>query len=457
EAEKALHEGLKISLEIAPKSALISQIKRLFGDLYIATGKYELAEKYTNEALVVAEKIGEKIEIAACYRIFAQLEQHKSAQVDKAKEYYTKAIDLFKLIGSRYELSVTQYIAATSGLYHNGERHAMLYMARDYFESEGVMPFLNKIESALKNPAAKEKLKPISSNTPEIITVNPKMKKLVELAENVAQSDMSILLTGETGTGKDLMASYIHHMSCREGNFVEVNCPLFADGLFEVELFGSVKGAYTGSDRDRIGRVELANNGTLFLNEVGDIPIQRQVKLLRVIETGEYEKVGSSKKLKTNFRVIAATNLDLEQRIQEGKFRADLYYRLKCVHLDLPPLRERIDDIPELVKYIFNRGGNTVKTDNGFQRLTELLSVFPWTGNVRELKKRVEELIAKQGHIDDMINSILYSDNGTDADILLRVLKHTDWNRSRTAELFNVSEGTIRNWIRKYGLLEIHS
>ncbi len=331
--EKALKKGLKISLEIAPESALISQIKRLFGDLYLATNKYKLADKYTKEALVVAEKIGEKVEIAACYRIFAQLEHrndndNKSAQADKAKEYYTKAIDLFKLIGSRYELAVTQYLAATSGLYHNGVRHAMLYMTRDYFESENVKPYLKKIEKALKNPTTKEKLKPIASGAPTIIAVNPQMKKLVEIAENVAQSDMSVLLTGETGTGKDLIASYIHHASCREGDFVEFNCPLFSDGLFESELFGSVKGAFTSANKDRVGRVELANNGTLFLNEISEIPVQQQAKLLRVIETGEYEKVGSSKKLKTNCRIIVATNVDLKQRISDGKFRADLYHRI---------------------------------------------------------------------------------------------------------------------------------
>ncbi|MGP8321699.1 MAG: sigma 54-interacting transcriptional regulator [Methanosarcinaceae archaeon] len=458
EAEKALKKGLKISLEIAPESALISQIKRLFGDLYFATEKYDLAKKYTDEALVVAEKIGEKVEIAACYRIFAQLEHHNGNN-NKAKEYYTKAIDLFKLIGSRYELAVTQYLAATSGLYHNGVRHAMLYMARDYFESENVTPYLEKIEKALKNPTAKEKLKPIASNGPTIIAVNPQMKKLVEIAENVAQSDMSVLLTGETGTGKDLMAEYIHHMSCREGDFVEVNCPIFSDGLFEAELFGSVKGAYTGAVSDRIGRVEMANNGTLFLNEVGDIPIRHQVKLLRVIETGEYEKVGSSKMLKVNCRVIAATNGDLEQRIYDGEFRADLYHRIKCIHVDLPPLNERREDTPQLIKFFLERNGLNFKNENGnLERVASLLSYRNWTGNVRQLENFIKKLSHDSGKdFNKLIMLVQDSLQKPDRDELINILESTNWNRSQTAELLGVSEGTIRNWIRKYDLLELIS
>ncbi|MGP8321435.1 MAG: sigma 54-interacting transcriptional regulator [Methanosarcinaceae archaeon] len=457
EAEKTLKKGLKISLEIAPEGDMISQIKRLFGDLYIATEKYDFAKKYTKEALVVAEKIGEKVEIAACYRIFAQLEHrndNKSAQADKAKEYYTKAIDLFKLIGSRYELAVTQYLAATSGLYYNGVRHAMLYMAKDYFESENIKPYLKKIEKALKNPTAKEKLKPIASGAPTIIAVSPQMKKLVEKAENVAQSDMVVLLTGETGTGKDLMAKYIHHASCRKGEFVEFNCPQITENLFEAELFGSVKGAFTGADSNRIGRVELANNGTLFLNEISEIPIQQQAKLLRVIETGEYEKVGSSKKLKTNCRVIAATNVDLEQRIYDGQFRADLYHRINEISIHLLPLCERREDIPELVKYFIKEVGFNV---NGHKKhVDDVIRKFSrnhWSGNVRELRNNIKRLYLSSGKsMIKMSEQVNLHQSFSEKEELLSILNQTKWNKRETARILGVSEGTIRYRIKKYNL-----
>jgi tetratricopeptide (TPR) repeat protein len=172
---------LELSLTIAPESALISQNKRLFGDLYIATEKYDLAEKYATEALVVAEKINERVEIAACWRIFAQVAHHRGEDT-KAREWYDKAIDLFNLIGTRYELAVTRYLAAASGLYNASERTAMLYMAREYFEAEEVAPFIAKVQTQLsQQPPSRAAVDKSSDGCPTIITVNEEMKKLLDL------------------------------------------------------------------------------------------------------------------------------------------------------------------------------------------------------------------------------------------------------------------------------------
>ncbi|MCK4460196.1 MAG: sigma 54-interacting transcriptional regulator, partial [candidate division Zixibacteria bacterium] len=265
-AEKALKEGLELSLKIAPESALISQNKRLFGDLYIAAEKYDLAEQYATEALVVAEKINERVEIAACWRIFAQVAQHRGEDA-KAREWYDKAIDLFNLIGSRYELAVARYLAAASGLYNKSERTAMLYMAREYFEAEGVTPYLAKVEAQLSRQPSSIKVDKSSDSCPNIITVNDEMKKLLNLAEHVAPSEMTVFLTGDTGTGKDLLARYIHFCSGRKGEFVTVNAAAIPNPMIEAELFGHTKGAFTSADRDRPGLLEQADNGTFYLNE----------------------------------------------------------------------------------------------------------------------------------------------------------------------------------------------
>ena len=261
-AEKALTDGLKISLEIAPESSLVSQIKRLFGDLYVATEKYDLAHQYATEALEVAEKINERVEIAACYRIFAQIENHNGNE-NKAREWFKKAIDLFRLIGSNYELAVTRYLAGVSGLYHSGERMAMLYLAREYFESEDVKPYIEKTDTALRSTAYVS-AKPNRIGAPTIIAVSPVMKRLVKKAKSIAESEMNILLTGPTGTGKNLLARYIHDCSGRQGEFITVECTGIPEALLESELFGYEKGAFTGADLPKRGRFELAQGGTLF-------------------------------------------------------------------------------------------------------------------------------------------------------------------------------------------------
>ncbi|MDD4051833.1 MAG: sigma 54-interacting transcriptional regulator, partial [candidate division Zixibacteria bacterium] len=208
-AEKALLQGLGISLDIAPESALVSQIKRRLGDACLGLGRLDSAKRYTEEGLAVAEKLNERAEIAACWRILAQLEHHYG-HVEKARDWFDRAIDLFNRIGSMYELAATRYMAATSGLFGEGGRQALLYLAREYFEKEAVRPYLEKIDREMKTVAEPEIPRPKTdgSEPPLVITVNPAMAKNLETARNIASSDMAILLTGPSGVGKDLLAKY---------------------------------------------------------------------------------------------------------------------------------------------------------------------------------------------------------------------------------------------------------
>ena len=459
-AEKALSKGLEISLEIAPESSLVSQIKRLFGDLYIATEKYDLAHQFATEALAVAGKINERVEIAACYRIFAQIENHRGND-SEAREWFSKAIDLFRLIGSNYELAVTRYSAGASGLYHNGERYAILYLAREYFESEEVKPYIEKTDAELR------KGKPLGHNTRKsvgnrngqaIIARSPVMKKLIERAKSIAESDMTVLVTGETGTGKNLLASHIHNCSNRQGKFITVECTGIPEALLESELFGYEKGAFTGADSLKRGRFELAQGGTLFLDEIGDIPVSTQVKLLRALEDRKIMRLGSVKEILLDIRIIAATNCDLHQRMKENLFRSDLYYRLNNILIDLPPLSERVEDIPTMVEHFLINSGNGFKVNGNGQaikRLGVLLSIPDYGGNIRELKNRVEKLLfMSDGNVDRMIELVLDDNALSERDWLLRILDRTAWNRRETARRLGVSEGTIRKRIRNYDLVQ---
>jgi len=229
-----------------------------------------------------------------------------------------------------------------------------------------------------------------------IIGQSNKMLEVVQRLLQAAPTDLSVLITGETGTGKEIFANAIHGLSKRSKfPFVSVNCGAIPETLLESELFGHEKGAFTGAIEQRKGFFEVADNGTIFLDEIGEMPVGTQVKLLRVLESGEFMRLGSSKKLRVDVRVVAATNRELENEIINGNFRQDLYFRLKSVHLLLPPLREHIGDIPFLVDYFANKiaDANRMKYEGISDEAIRILQNLPWHGNVRELRNLIETIM----------------------------------------------------------------
>ncbi len=232
-------------------------------------------------------------------------------------------------------------------------------------------------------------------NFGDIIGKSPKMEDVYKVIDRIAQSNVTILVRGETGTGKELVAAAIHKRSKRKDEpFIKLNCAAITDTLLESELFGHEKGAFTDAKDTRKGRFELADGGTLFLDEIGDISASAQVKLLRVLQEREFERVGGSKTIKVNVRLVAATNRNLEQMVKDGTFREDLYYRLNVIPIDLPPLRERGEDIKLLVNFFLERSMKNHKkrvviTDEAMAKLMQ----YPWPGNVRELENTIERIV----------------------------------------------------------------
>jgi len=242
-------------------------------------------------------------------------------------------------------------------------------------------------------------------NFEEIIGESPPIRKVLKAVEMVAPTDATVLLIGETGTGKELLARAVHNLSPRKDRaLVKVNCAALPPGLIESELFGHEKGAFTGALARKIGRFELADGGTIFLDEIGDLPMDLQAKLLRVLQEGEFERVGGTSTLKVDVRVIAATNRDLEKAFQENAFRPDLYYRLSVFPVSIPPLRERKQDIPPLVRYFVMKYGGKLgkKIEKIPQKTMEALLNYPWPGNVRELENVIERavIISKGSQLD---------------------------------------------------------
>jgi DNA-binding NtrC family response regulator len=244
------------------------------------------------------------------------------------------------------------------------------------------------------------------ADVPELIADSRIMQPVLRLIERVGPSDANVLITGEPGTGKEVVARWLHYRSNRSDRpLVTVNTGGLSEGVFESEMFGHVKGAFTDAKADRVGYFELAGHGTLFLDEIGNLPLTQQAKLLRVLESGEYQRVGSSKARKVDVRIITATNSNLERSVADGTFREDLYYRLNTVEIQLPPLRERQEDIPLLAAHFLRiSGAKYGRPDMRFSASAmDALLRHPWPGNVRELRHSIERaVLLTENHTVDL-------------------------------------------------------
>jgi formate hydrogenlyase transcriptional activator len=308
-------------------------------------------------------------------------------------------------------------------------------------------------------------------NFEEIIGQSEPLRALLRKIEQVAPTDSTVLIRGETGTGKELLARAVHDRSKRkERALVKVNCGTIPAGLVESELFGHEKGAFTGATQRRIGRFELANGGTIFLDEVTELPLDTQVKLLRVLQEGEFERVGSSQTLKVDVRVIAATNRNLSEIVGKGVFRSDLFYRLNVFPLEAPPLRERKGDIPLLVNYFLSRFSKKLgKEVHGVsQKAMESLVGYHWPGNVRELQNVIERaVVVARGPVVQIDASMLASESGamesapidtlenTERNHILRALSATRWvihGKKGAAEILGINPSTLRSRMEKLGI-----
>ena len=320
----------------------------------------------------------------------------------------------------------------------------------------------------IENVYLQEEIK-TEHNFEEIIGRSAALKTILRGAEQVASSDATVLIRGETGTGKELVARAIHNLSQRKDTpLVKVNCGAIPANLVESELFGHEKGAFTGALQRRIGRFEMADGGTIFLDEVGELPSDTQVKLLRVLQDGEFERVGSSKPVKVDVRVIAATNRNLSAAIKEGAFRQDLFYRLNVFPLDMPPLRERKTDIPLLVNFFINKFGKKMGKDiKGVSKATlERMESYSWPGNVRELQNVIERaVVTASGSTIEIDDSILGADSTSHADVealqqverahIIRVLKQTNWvvhGHAGAAAILRINPSTLRFRMQKLGI-----
>lgn len=319
----------------------------------------------------------------------------------------------------------------------------------------------------------------------DFIGSSKKIRELVSIIEKVAVTDSSVLITGESGTGKEMVARYIHELSPRKnGAFVKVNCGALTETLLESEMFGHEKGAFTGAVRQKLGRFELADGGTIFLDEIGEISLSTQVKLLRVLQEREFERVGGEKTIKVDVRIIAATNKNLQKEVKSGCFREDLYYRLYIVPIEIPPLRERREDIPELVQFFIKK--HKERTRSSVEGISDealkILNKYPWPGNIRELENVIEQtLVLSSGKTIEVENLPFHIRNplceqknekgfivsrysqgmnldeflsDVEREIIKETLIMTNNNKAEASRLLGIKSSALQYKIAKYRLLE---
>ena len=299
----------------------------------------------------------------------------------------------------------------------------------------------------------------------DLLTANPAMQRIVQLAGNLAANDITVLITGESGTGKELLARHIHRRSRRKDKpFVAVNCAAIPENLLESELFGHEKGAFTGAGERKKGKVELADSGTILLDEIGEMPMLLQAKMLRVLQEREIDRVGGKEPVKVDVRVIATTNRDLVVECSEGRFREDLFYRLNVFPLRIPPLRERPEDIPVLAEhFIRNFSAVAGKAIRGCsEEVIAELQRMPWRGNVREFENVLQRAvflcngdIVEKGDlmVDHAVPGIAANGKLRDMEkeMIMKTLKEVNGNKAKAAKLLGVSVRTVRNKLSEYG------
>ncbi len=345
------------------------------------------------------------------------------------------------------------------------------YLTKPFLVEEMLLLIRNGLElQSLKkeNMILKNRLGP-SGSLVNIIGKSRVMENVFRLIESVAQYNTTVLVQGENGTGKELAAEAIHKLSPRkDGPLIKINCSALPEALLESELFGHEKGAFTDAIRKKIGRFELADGGTIFLDDIDDMKLSAQVKLLRVIQQREFERVGGTETIKTDVRIISATKADLRERIKEGSFREDLYYRLNVVQINLPPLRERSEDIPALAAHFLRKFNNSTKKETELEpAVLQAMGRYYWPGNIRELENLIERLVSLAANKEIKTSELptyfleknFWKESSLDSVVrkaekehILLSLEHSGGVKKKAAEILGISAKTLWEKSKEYGI-----
>ena len=401
----------------------------------------------------------------------AKKNPHHFAEIDKVSGFKTESVLCVPLCVKGKTIGCVELLNKRDGTLFNEDDIAVATIMSNFaavsVSNARSYDNLQRTNYALKSELGSEDI---------VVGKNNKMKKILHSVNKLKDTKSNVLVLGESGTGKGIIARTIHEQSNRKENpFVTVNCSILSPTLLESELFGHEKGAFTGADKLKIGRFEFADGGTVFLDEIGEIDKSTQTKLLRILQEKVFERVGSTKTISTDIRIIAATNSDLEKAVEQNVFRRDLYYRLKVIVFQLPPLRERREDIPAFAEFFLEKyGGELNKSTQKFDKeCMDALVSYDYPGNIRELENIVERAVVLADedviHVSDLPDEIQYRKKGIfdrqivapektksisemEKDVIFKTLLECSWNQSMAARLLGLSRDKLRYRIKKYGL-----
>ena len=504
EAERHYKMCLRLAEMLAPEGDIVIEAYRRLGELHCATGSSEIALTYLEKSLTLSQKLGEKYEEGLILRAMGWAHAG-SGELEKGAEYYLKAIEILKTIGGRFELAKANLFLADLLIERNSavgdniesfrDEHEIwgyLIEAGQIFREAGVEFWKKKVDDLLKKVTLhKSQFSHVSIQrnkninvvniefSPEFMicnrfaAVSNAMKEVWSHLEFAAKLPRPVLITGETGTGKELIASFVHGISDRAAfPFIAVNCAAVPDHLFESEFFGHKKGCFTGATIDRRGIFEAARGGSIFLDEIGELTAPQQVKLLRVLQEGKVRRIGENIEHPVDVRIISATNQDLEKKLADESLRADFLFRINAERIHIPPLRERPEDIIPLVAYYLagngNGNGSSIKIESSALRY---LQKHSWPGNVRELfsvLERVKHISNGNTILLDMLPKSIdmhddrvgrrfvsppgFIESGDRREDLKKVLALCKGNKSAAAKWLGISRGTLYKELRRSGL-----
>ncbi len=475
ESQEILESALALADAIAPDSTLAGRVVRHLAEVHVRLNNVRTAQRLSSASWVIMEKANDRVELGALSKIKAILAE-RSGDRDESARLYSRAIDQLDETGVRFEKADALVAAGKSEVFSSRQRLTYLFRAEEFYsrfnlpkKREEVERLINQVDDHGTKGATTQPGANAGALQADYVTSSPEIIAFKKQLPLIAQADLPLLLTGETGVGKDHMARYFHQLSRPDSPFIAINCASLPETLLESELFGYRKGAFTGAEANKLGLFVAANSGVLFLDEIGDMPLNLQTKLLGVLENRKVVPLGSTVPVDLDIKLIAATNKNLEEMVEAGTFRRDLYYRLSGVTFEIPPLRKRKEDIPMLLGLFMKKCNLSGHEEAIPADLARQFIEYDWPGNTRELYNKVKRLevmsqLVAEGDLVELSRSIFDTDMPATANslferveqferkIILEALLAAQGNKSEAARILGIHEATVRMKLKRYGI-----
>jgi two-component system NtrC family response regulator len=475
DARRLLEKALALAEAMSSGNVLAGQAMRHLAELYVRLGNFRLAAKHAARAIVILQNAGDKVEVGALHKINAQIAAHEGKS-DRARKLFMRALDTLEEAGVRSEKAEALLAAGNSPAFGERERMTYLFRAEEFYTRARISAKQDEVSRMIAELGSFGPAKaPVGADSRaagpnEYLTDCPCIQKIKSQLPMLGHTDLPVLITGETGVGKDHLARYFHSLVRPNGPYVAVNCASVPETLLESELFGYRRGAFTGADGNKKGLFVAAHGGVLLLDEIGDMPLSLQAKLLGVLERRKVQPLGGTTEIDIDIILVAATNRNLDDMVEQGTFRRDLYYRLSGITLNLPPLRERKEDIPLLLEHFMVQRKLLKRGQKLPADLMRRFIEYPWPGNVRELNNKVKRLevmsqLVAEGDLAEIARSIFDAEQADEKSgsfferveqferqLITEALLATGGNKSEAARMLGVHEATVRLKLKRYGI-----